>query len=146
VDAQGLTTHRQIGLDLAQAIIAGVRAEAERIDAALAIVVADRAGNGVAMARMDGAALGASELAANKAHTSALWELRSGDLGASTAPGGDDWGLTTTARGRIVVYAGGVPVHVDGALVGAVGASGGTAAEDEACVLDGLEAAGLGGR
>jgi uncharacterized protein GlcG (DUF336 family) len=43
---------------------------------------------------------------------------------------------------RIVVYAGGIPLLVDGELVGAVGASGGTAAEDEECVV--VAASGLG--
>jgi uncharacterized protein GlcG (DUF336 family) len=51
----------------------------------------------------------------------------------STQPGGDDWGFNATDA-RIVVYAGGVPLLVGGRLVGAAGASGGTAEEDEACV------------
>ncbi len=50
----------------------------------------------------------------------------------STQPGADDWGFNATDR-RIVVYAGGLPLFADGQLVGGIGASGGTAAEDEAC-------------
>lgn len=59
-----------------------------------------------------------------------------------TQPGGDDWGWNATDP-RIVVYAGGVPLHSDGALVGGVGASGATAAEDEACVLAAVQAGGF---
>ncbi len=59
--------------------------------------------------------------------------MRTGDFMESTQPGGVDWGYNTTDS-RVVVYAGGVPLFVEGQLVGAVGASGGTAEEDEACV------------
>jgi uncharacterized protein GlcG (DUF336 family) len=141
MDDRGLIAHRQIGLDLAQAILASVREAAAREGIAVAMAVCDRAGNLVAFARMDGAPLGATELAANKAHTAALWELRTGELQRSTQPDGVDWGLNTSAGGRIVVYAGGVPVHVDGAL----GASGGTGEQDEACVLEALGKHGLAG-
>ena len=145
MDNDGLIAQREIGLDLAQAILASVRAAAAREGVPAAMAVCDRAGNMVAFARMDGAPLGATELAVNKAHTAALWEMRSGEFRGSTQPGGTDWGLNTTAEGRIVVYAGGVPVHVDGALVGAVGMSGGTGEQDEACVLEALSANGLTG-
>ena len=141
----GLISHRQIGLDLAQAILASVRDAVAREGFAAAMAVSDAAGNLVAFARMDGAPLGASELAANKAHTAALWEMRTGEFQQSTQPGGIDWGLNTSASGRIVVYAGGVPVHVDGALAGAVGVSGGTGEQDEACVLEALGKHGLAG-
>jgi uncharacterized protein GlcG (DUF336 family) len=140
VDHDGLIAQREIGLDLAQAIIASLRAIAVREAIPAALAVCDRAGNMVAFARMDGAPLGAAELAVNKAHTAVLWQMRSGEFQGSTQPGGDDWGLTASAGGRIVVYAGGVPVHVDGGLVGAVGMSGGTGAQDEACVLEALTA------
>ena len=91
---------------------------------------------------MDGAALGAMPLAAGKAYTAALWGMRTGDFTASTQPGGADWGWNTTDD-RIVVYAGGLPLFVDGELVGAAGASGGTPEQDEACVRSGALAAGF---
>jgi uncharacterized protein GlcG (DUF336 family) len=145
MDDDGLIARREIGLDLAQAILASLRAAAARDGIAMAMAVCDCAGNLVAFARMDGAPLGATELAANKAHTAALWEVRTGEFQRSTQPDGVDWGLNTSAGGRIVVYAGGVPVHVEGMLVGAVGASGGTGEQDEACVLEALGAHGLAG-
>jgi uncharacterized protein GlcG (DUF336 family) len=138
MDHDGLIPRREIGLDLALTILAAVRAAAAREGIPAALAVCDRAGNMVAFTRMDGAPLGASELAVNKAHTAALWEMRTGEFQRSTQPDGVDWGLNTSAGGRIVVYAGGVPVHVDGALVGAVGMSGGTGEQDEACVLEAL--------
>ena len=125
---------RHPSLAQALALLERVRTEAEQRLLALAACVVDGGGNEIASQRMDGAALGALQLAVGKAHTAVLWGVRTGEFTASTQPGGADWGFNTTDP-RIVVYAGGVPLYVDGALVGAIGASGGTAEEDEACVL-----------
>jgi uncharacterized protein GlcG (DUF336 family) len=111
-----------------------VREEAEARDLSLAVAVVDDGGHVLASQRMGGAALGAMRLAVGKAFTAVSWATPSGEFARSTQPGGDDWGWNTTDP-KIVVYAGGVPLLVDGELVGAIGASGGTAAEDEECVL-----------
>jgi uncharacterized protein GlcG (DUF336 family) len=137
----GLVSRRHLSLDLALALLARVREEAQARDLSLAAAVVDGAGHVLASQRMDGAALGAMQLALGKAFTAASWATPSGEFSRSTQPGGDDWGWNTTDP-RIVVYAGGVPLLVDGELVGGMGASGGTAAEDEECVA--AAAAGLG--
>jgi uncharacterized protein GlcG (DUF336 family) len=104
--------------------------------------VVDGAGHVIASQRMDGASLGAMRLAVGKAYTAALWGMRTGDFTQSTQPGGADWGFNTTDD-RIVVYAGGLPLYADGKLVGAVGASGGTPDQDEACVKSAALCAGF---
>ena len=129
----GLIAGRRISLDLALALLRRVREEASARGLALAVAVADHGGHVVASERMDGAALGAMQLALGKAYTSVLWGAPSADFMQSTQPGGEDWGFNLTDP-RVVVYAGGVPLFVDGALVGGLGASGGTAAPDEECV------------
>jgi uncharacterized protein GlcG (DUF336 family) len=138
----GLISRRQLSLDLALALLARVRGEAEARDLALAAAVVDGAGHVLASQRMDGAALGAMRLAVGKAFTAASWGTPTGEFGGSTQPGGDDWGWNTTDE-RIVVYAGGVPLLVEGELVGALGASGGTATEDEECVAAAASALGF---
>ncbi|PRC54826.1 heme-binding protein, partial [Mycobacterium sp. ITM-2017-0098] len=55
------------------------------------------------------------------------------------APGGELFGLHANGGGRFVIFGGGVPIAVDGAIVGAVGVRGASAAEDEACALAALE-------
>jgi cob(I)alamin adenosyltransferase len=130
----GLVSRRQLSLDLALSLLARVREEAAARELSLAVVVVDAGGHVQASQCMDGVALGAMRLAAGKAFTAVSWATPSGAFGQSTQPGGDDWGWNTTDE-RIVVYAGGIPLLVDGELVGAIGASGGAAAEDEACVL-----------
>lgn len=130
---EGLIPRRRLSLDLALELLGRVRAEAEQRRLTLAAAVVDDAGHVLASQRMDGSALGAMRLAVGKAFTAASWATASGEFGQSTQPGGDDWGWNTTDP-RIVVYAGGVPLLVEGELVGALGASGGSAAEDEECV------------
>src|SRR5215468_11385748 len=137
----GLVSRRHLSLDLALSLLARVREEAEGRDLSLAVSVVDGSGHVLASQRMDGAALGAMQLAVGKAYTAVSWATPSSEFTRSTEPGGDDWGWNTTDP-RIVVYAGGVPLFVDGELVGGIGASGGTATEDEECVL--AAAAGLG--
>jgi uncharacterized protein GlcG (DUF336 family) len=114
-----LIQRRRISLDLALALLSRVREGAVSRDLSLAIAVVDDGGHVVASQKMDGAALGAMQLAIGKAYTSVLWGAPTGDFMQSTQPGGDDWGWNSTDP-RIVVYAGG---------------SGGTAAEDAECVL-----------
>jgi uncharacterized protein GlcG (DUF336 family) len=138
----GLIEQRHPSLALALELLDHVRREAESRGLALAMCVVDAGGNIVASQRMDGAALGAMKLAVGKAYTAVLWGARTGDFTESTQPGGADWGWNTTDE-RIVVYAGGVPLLADGALVGAVGASGGLAEEDEACVIAAARAVGF---
>jgi uncharacterized protein GlcG (DUF336 family) len=138
----GLVDQRRVSLGQALELLANVRGAAESRSLALATAVVDPGGHVVASQRMDGAALGAMTLAVGKAYTAVLWGMRSGAFMETTQPGGDDWGFNAT-DGRIVVYAGGVPLYADGALVGALGASGGTAEEDEECVTAAARALGL---
>ena len=138
----GLVSRRHLSLDLALSLLARVRKEAEIRDLSLAAAVVDTAGHVLASQRMDGTPLGAMQLAIGKAYTAASWAAPSGEFSGSTQPGGDDWGWNTTDA-RIVVYAGGIPLLADGELVGAIGASGGTAAEDEQCVMAAASALGF---
>jgi glc operon protein GlcG len=138
----GLIEQRRPSLDLGLELLAAVRAEAEARSLQLAMCVVDAGGHMIASQRMDGAALGAMQLAVGKAYTAVLWGARTGVFTESTQPGGADWGWNTTDE-RIVVYAGGVPLFAAGLLVAGVGASGGAAADDEACVVSAVHALGL---
>lgn len=138
----GLRERRCLSLEISLGLLSQVREEAAKRGLSLAAAVVDDGGHVLASQRMDGTALGAMQLALGKAYTSVLWGTPTGDFMRSTQPGGDDWGWNATDP-RIVVYAGGVPLHVEGELVGGVGASGGTAAEDEECVLAAVRSLGF---
>lgn len=138
----GLVDRRDVSLGLALELLAQIRAEAEKLSLAVAATVVDTGGHVVASQRMDGAPLGAMPLAVGKAYTAVLWGVRTGYFMDTTQPGGEDWGFNATDS-RVVVYAGGVPLFADGQLVGGVGASGGTAEQDEQCVTAAALALGL---
>jgi len=137
-----LIGQRHPSLELALELLAHLRSEAEGRGVALAACVVDAAGHVVASQRMDGTALGAMRLAIGKAFTAVSWGTRTGDFTKSTQPGGADWGWTTTDQ-RIVVYPGGLPLFVEGELVGGVGASGATPDDDEACAAAAASAVGF---
>lgn len=114
----------------ARAAVDAAMARAEEIGVAVNIAVADPSGALLAFARMDGAALLSSGIAQDKAWTVAAFN------GIATH---EFFGLIENEpalregivhRERLVVFGGGVPVRVDGVLVGAVGVSGGTAEQD----------------
>ena len=139
---EGLIEKRHPSLAQALELLAAVRAQAQQRSLELAMAVVDAGGHVVASQRMDGAALGAMQLAVGKAYTAVLWGARTGEFTESTQPGGADWGWNATDA-RIVVYAGGLPLLAEGMLVGGVGASGGAAADDEACVAAAVRALGF---
>jgi uncharacterized protein GlcG (DUF336 family) len=139
----GLVVRREVGLDLAQAVLAGVRDEAGSRGVAMGAAVVDLGGRLVAALRMDGAQLPALDLAIDKAYTAVSFGFPTEFWAASTRPDGADWGLSTTLGGRIVVFAGGLPIRADGELAGGLGVSGAASAVDRACAEAGLRAAGL---
>jgi uncharacterized protein GlcG (DUF336 family) len=139
----GVVRRADITLDLARALLDGVTAEAATRGVAMGAAVVDRAGNLVAAVRMDGAQIVAVPLAVDKAWTAVACGRPTEAWTAATQPGGSDWGFNTTLGGRVVVFPGGVPVVVDGEVVGGLGVSGAPPAVDKACAEAGLAAAGL---
>ena len=130
-------------LDAALAVLAGVREEATRRGVAMGAAVVDLGGRLVASQKMDGAQLVAVDLATDKALTAVAFDHPTEAWAASTTPGGSDWGLSTALGGRLIVFAGGLPLRRDGVMAGAVGVSGAAADVDRACAAAGLAAAGF---
>lgn len=138
-----LTTRPDITLAAALAVLDGVVREARQRHVAMGAVVYDLGGNTVAAHRMDGAQLAALDIAADKAYTAVSFDHPTEAWAQSTAPGAADWGLSTVLSGRIVVFAGGLPLRHGGRLVGAIGVSGAAADVDRACAAAGIAAAGF---
>lgn len=79
---------------------------------------------------MDRASIGSIDIALNKARTAALFGMRTESIGEFCKPGGTSPGLEQT-NGGLVVFAGGIPlIRADGVVIGAVGVSGGSVAQD----------------
>ncbi len=116
----------------AAAVLQSGLAHAAQTGVTANIAVSDPAGNLLAFARMDGAPLLSTSIAQDKAWTVAAF---------NGVPTHDWFGLIEgepalregiVHRDRLVVFGGGVPIRVDGVLVGAVGVSGGSAEQDRA--------------
>lgn len=121
-------------LDLADAnrVIAAGIARATEINSPTTLCVVDPGGTVIAQARMDGASLSSVALAYNKAYTAISTRLATSFIATIAQPHGDFYGIANGLDGRAIIFPGGVPVTVDGEVVGAVGASGGNGEQDEA--------------
>jgi uncharacterized protein GlcG (DUF336 family) len=125
-----ITTQSLALQDANQLIQAGI-ARAQEIGSPSTIAVVDTGGTIIAQARMDGASLSSVALAYNKAYTAASTRLATSFIATIAQPGQDFYGIANGLGGRAIIFAGGVPVEVDGRVVGAVGASGGNGQQDE---------------
>ncbi|WP_099361317.1 GlcG/HbpS family heme-binding protein [Fredinandcohnia onubensis] len=120
----------KITLDLAKKIIAGAEEEANKIGVSMVISVVDEGGNLIAIHRMDDAWLASIDIAQNKAWTSVALKMPSANLADATVPAAELYGLNTTNNGRLVVFGGGIPLEIDGKVIGAVGVSGSSVPHD----------------
>ena len=145
VDAtRGPTASQAAGMTLAAArrAIHAVESAAREMRVALSVAVVDAGDQLVAFARMDGADLVSVELARNKAFSALMNRMPTRDLAPVVQPGTEFYGYGSLAGGRMVVFAGGMPLERDGVLVGAVGVSGGSSHEDQRAADNAVEAFG----
>lgn len=94
------------------------------------IAVVDHAGSLLVFLRMDGAKLIAGPIAINKAFTAATAQARTADIAPKTVPGEPGFMLQNQHDGRFTTLGGGVPLVWQGSVVGALGISGGSVAQD----------------
>jgi uncharacterized protein GlcG (DUF336 family) len=124
----------------ARKIIAAAEKRAVQIDQPMNIAVVDAGGNLISHARMDGAWLGSIDISINKAFTSRSFDIQTKDLGANSQPGQQFYGIHASNQGRIMIFAGGIPVHSGGQVIGAVGVSGGSGEQDQSVAEAGIAA------
>jgi len=140
VAAQAQIPSQRISAASAQAIIAGCAARDAASNQSHSVAVMDTGGHLVALVRMDRSSAGATEFAIAKARASATWGFATAGMeeGARGTPGFANAPYVVTVPGGVPVYS------ADGAArLGAVGASGEAPADDVACAIAGIEAAGL---
>jgi uncharacterized protein GlcG (DUF336 family) len=131
-----------ITLEEAQRILSAAEEKARQMGQPMNVAVMDAGRNLVAFHRMDGAWVASTDIAIDKAFTSAGRGLTTRKIGEMAQPGQPLFGINTTNGGRIVIFAGGVPLMRDGEVIGAVGVSGGTVDEDEEVAEAGVAALG----
>ena len=132
---------KALGISLTEArrIIASAEKKAEEIGQPMNIAVVDQGNNLVAFARMDGAWLGSIDIAMNKAFTARAFDLATIDLADNAQPGQQFYGIHASNGGKVMIFAGGIPLKRDGEVVGAIGVSGGTKPQDQAVAEAGVE-------
>ncbi len=138
-EAQGTEKH-MITLDIARKIIAAAEKKAAEIGQPMNIAVADAGGNLVAHVRMDGAWLGSIDISIKKAYTSRAFDISTKDLATHSQSGGQFFGIHASNDGRIMIFAGGIPLKHQGKVVGAIGVSGGSGEQDHAVAEAGAAA------
>ena len=119
-----------VSLADARRVIAAGEKKAAEIGQPMNIAVADEGGNIVAHVRMDGAWIGSIDISQKKAYTSRAFDIETKDLAAHSQSGGQFFGIHASNNGKIMIFAGGIPLKKNGKVVGAVGVSGGSGDQD----------------
>lgn len=119
-----------ITLKQAKTIIEAAEAKAKSIGQPMNIAVADEGGNLIAHVRMDGAWIGSIDISIKKAYTSRAFDIATKDLAEHSQSGGQFFGIHASNNGKIMIFAGGIPLRQAGKVVGAIGVSGGSGEQD----------------
>ena len=127
-----------VTLDQARKAIAGAEAEARKIGVPMVVAVVDTSGQLVAFSRMDNAQTAGTQIAQDKAKTSAMYKRSTKAMLDTLAKGAEGWRYLTFPN--LNAGEGGLPVVVDGKIVGAIGLSGGSGEQDGQCAKAGLDA------
>ena len=119
-----------ITLEDARRIISAAEKEAEKVGQPMNVAVADAGGNLVAHVRMDNAWLGSIDISIKKAWTSRAFDITTKDLADNSQSGDQFFGIHASNNGKVMIFAGGIPLKKDGKVVGAIGVSGGSGEQD----------------
>ncbi|MGO1750162.1 MAG: GlcG/HbpS family heme-binding protein [Marinobacter sp.] len=134
-----MLTIKRLDLSEAQLLIAGATEKAREIGVPMCIAIVDESGNLIAFERMNGGKTSSVIIAQDKAFTAAAAKKATHDYNAVNVPGSLAFGIHTEVGGRISSVGGGLPVVVDGEVVGGIGLSSGTPQQDMDCAQAGID-------
>lgn len=138
-----MLTIKRLDIEDANRLIAGARAKAIEIGVPMCVAITDESGNLIAFERMNGGKITSINLAIDKSFTAVGIQKGTDVLGEVNQPGMPAHGISSTLGGRMVTIAGGLPVTYEGQVVGGVGVSSGSPAQDYEVALAGVLAFGL---
>ncbi|MGB2591279.1 MAG: heme-binding protein [Candidatus Acidiferrum sp.] len=127
-----------ITLEKAKKAAGPALAEAEKNHWNMAIAIVDTSGTLVYYEKMDNTQTGSAKLAIEKARTAALFKRPTKAFQDALAAGGD--GLRILSLKDAVAIEGGLPLVIDGQIVGAIGVSGAASSQDAQCAKAGVDA------
>jgi uncharacterized protein GlcG (DUF336 family) len=125
-----MLTIRRLSVEDAEVLIAGARDKSNEIGIPMCIAVTDESGHLIQFERMDGGKISSISIAIDKAFTAAVARRGTHVYNGLCVPGEPTFGIHISNGGHFSVIGGGLPVYVDGEIVGGIGISSGTAAED----------------
>ena len=129
-----------ITLNDARKVISAASKKAQDLKHPMNIAVVDAGGNLLAFERMDGAWLGSIDISMKKAWTSRAFDISTKDLATVSQPGTDFFGIHVSNGGKVMIFAGGIPLKRGNEVVGAIGVSGGSGEQDHAVAEAGAKA------
>src|SRR5262249_13945447 len=125
-------TYTSLTLEDAKQMLSAAEAKAASLGIPYCVAVVDAGGHLVAFVRQDGALIGSVDLAIDKAATARIFDKATSDLATLAQPCKPRLAMQGSKAGKVGIFGGGVPVVLDGTIVGAVGASCGTVEQDSA--------------
>jgi uncharacterized protein GlcG (DUF336 family) len=134
-----MLTLQRLSVEDARCLIKGATSKAAEIGVPMCIAVTDESGQLIAFERMNGGKITSSVIAHDKAFTAAGAKRTTESYGVASQPGSPAYGINSAIGGRLITVAGGIPVAVNGEVVGAIGVSSGTPAQDAECAQAGID-------
>lgn len=128
-----MLTLKRLDAGEAQILIEGAAAKARELGIPMCIAVTDESGHLIKFERMNGGKISSISIAIDKAATGAIARNGTHVYNQLCVPGSPTFGIHITNGGHFSIIGGGLPVHVEGEIVGGVGLSSGTAEQDRIC-------------
>ncbi|AFA49335.1 GlcG/HbpS family heme-binding protein [Acetobacterium woodii] len=126
-------------LDMAKKMAEAAAAKAIAIDVPMVIVICDASGNMVLFNRMEDSLLASMDIATNKAYTAVALKMGTDQAADLAKESGQLFGIASCDKGRMVVFGGGFPIYEGDKIIGGIGVSGGSVAEDMSVAQAGLD-------
>jgi uncharacterized protein GlcG (DUF336 family) len=130
---------KRLSFDEARILLEGAALKATEMKCPMCTAVTDESGHLIAFDRMDGGKISSISIAVDKAFTGACARNGTHVYNELCQPGRPTFGIHITNGGHFSIIGGGLPVRVDGEIVGGIGVSSGTAVQDLECAEAAVE-------
>ena len=130
----------RLTLQGARLIMAAAARKAATIGVPMDIAVVDDGGHLLVFNRMDGAKLSSIDISVSKAWTAACARRATHEYAEIASPGKPAYGIHVSNSGRFMIVGGGLPICLDGHVVGGIGCSSGTVHQDREVAMAGVQA------
>jgi uncharacterized protein GlcG (DUF336 family) len=135
-----MLTIKRLSGEEAKLMIAAAERKSDQLGVPMCIAVTDESGNLIGFSRMDGGKVSSISIAIDKAFTAAAARNPTSFYNEVCRPGSPTFGIHTSNEGHFSIIGGGLPVRSGSAVVGGIGASSGTAAQDIEVAQAGVDA------